>query len=285
VASMKRTKREMLGVVVLLAIAGSVLAQDTAASGKALTYDVVSIKPHDPSESNTRLQMNPGGYIATNAWVRMLIQNAYDLKMPDQILGLPSAMGDARFNVEAKMDGETAAALKAMNNDERAAQRRLMMQALLADRFHLKVHHESRVMPLYELVVAKNGFKLKEADPNNTYASGFKGPNGSGAGMTSFRMSGKASTVTMQGTELSALTNILSQQLHRQVVDKTGLKGKYDMTLEWTPEDALAQSTAVDDAKPGIFTALQEQLGLKLESTKGPVDVIVIDGIEMPAAN
>lgn len=283
--SMKRVKRGVLCLVALLATAGSVLGQNAVASGKALTYDVVSIKPHDPSESNTRFQMTPGGYIATNAWVKMLIQNAYDLKMPDQIFGLPGAMGDARFDVEAKMDAETAAALKAMNNDDRAAQRRLMMQAMLADRFHLKVHHESRVMPLYELVVAKNGFKLKESDPNNTYANGFKGPNGSGAGMTSFRMNGKAVTLTMQGTELSSLTNILSQQLHRQVADKTGLKGKYDATLEWTPEEASMQGTAGDDAKPGIFTALQEQIGLKLESTKGSVDVIVVDGIEMPAAN
>ena len=104
-----------------------------------------------------------------------LLQNAYGLKMPDMLSGLPGWADSAKFDVEAKMDAETIAALKAMPKEQADEQRRQMMQAMLADRFKLKVHRETKELPIYSLVIAKGGFKLKDADPNSTYPDGIKG--------------------------------------------------------------------------------------------------------------
>ncbi len=137
----------------------------------------------------------------------MIIQNAYGLKMPDMISGLPGWADSAAFDIEAKMDAETMAALKAMPKEQADEQRRLMMQAMLADRFKLKVHHETKELPIYSLVIAKGGFKLKDADPNNTYSDGIKGFDGvAHPGM--MRMGrGK---LTGQGFGMSGLANLLS---------------------------------------------------------------------------
>jgi uncharacterized protein (TIGR03435 family) len=169
-----------------------------------------------------------------------------------------------------------------------------MLQPLLAERFKLKAHTETKQLPVYELIVAKGGPKLKEATPGDTYANGFKGPDGVGRGGMMRMGRGQ---LTGQGVPITTLTNLLSQQLQRTVVDKTGLTGKYDLELNWTPEQgegglgpppgaASPQAEPAPDATgPSIFTALQEQLGLKLQSTKGPVETLVIDHAEMPSEN
>jgi uncharacterized protein (TIGR03435 family) len=152
-------------------------------------------------------------------------------------------------------------------------QRRTMFQQILADRFKLVAHHETRELPIYQLTIGKNGSKLKESapdDPASTKPSRKGIMFGPGRGK-----------VTATGGSLSMFITALSRQLGRIIVDKTGLTGRYDFTLEWTPDDAAPS----DQSGPGIFTAIQEQLGLKLEPTKGPVDVIVIDHIEKPSAN
>ena len=162
------------------------------------------------------------------------------------------------------------------------AQRRLMMQAMLADRFKLKVHHETKELPMYSLVIAKGGFKLKEADPNDTYPNGVKGPDGVGhSGMMMF-LNG---VLKAQGVPISNLANSLSLQVHRLVVDKTGLTGKYDFSLAWTADGVTPDNGLGAETWPSLFTALQEQLGLKLEPTKGMVDTIVVDHVEMPSEN
>ena len=159
-----------------------------------------------------------------------------------------------------------------------------MMQAMLADRFKLKAHRETKDLPMYALVVAKGGFKLKDADPNNTYPNGIKGPDGvSHAGMMMMRRD----MLTAQAVPISSLAGNLAGQLHRIVLDRTGLTGKYDITLRWSPDEMSneQQDAATTISAPSIFTALDEQLGLKLESTRGPVDAIVVDHIEMPSEN
>jgi uncharacterized protein (TIGR03435 family) len=208
--------------------------------------------------------------------------------MDNRISGEPGWTSD-KFDVEAKMDEEAAAAFQKLPQDQQATQRQLMLQSLLADRCKIKVHHETKELRIYELVVAKGGFKLKEADPNNTYANGIKGPEGHPrAGL----MMVQGGTITGQAIPISRLAAQLAGLVHSQVVDKTGLAGKYDVTLKWTPDEGgrvtmpgAGGTTPPDDSGPSIFTAVQEQLGLKLVSTKGPVDTIVIDHIERPSEN
>jgi uncharacterized protein (TIGR03435 family) len=282
----------LLAAAVWMAVAVPMWGQDSTTAKKVLVYDVVSIKPNKPEGDKFMIRIQTGGdrYSATGISLKGLIQYAYNLKMEDQISGLTGPLSSARFDIEAKIDEETYAALKKLSNDEGNAQRRLLMQAMLADRFQLKAHSETKELPIYSLVIAKGGFKLKDANPNDTYANGIKGPDGvSKAGMMRISNSTYNSTITAQGISMSALANNLTFQVHRNVVDNTGLTGKYDINLTWTPDDnravAPGDSGAPADSAPPIFTAVQEQLGLKLEPTKGPVETIVVDHVEMPSEN
>jgi uncharacterized protein (TIGR03435 family) len=276
--------RVLLFAVGWAAFGVSAFAQGAAVDAKPLMYDVVSVKQNKSGPGMMRIMNQPERYSTTNVGLKQIIQNAYGLKMPDMISGLPGWADSAAFDIEAKMDAETIAALKAMPKEQADEQRRLMMQAMLADRFKLKVHRETKELPIYSLVIAKGGFKLTDADPNNTYPDGIKGFDGvSRQGM----MSMGHGKLTGQGFGMSGLANLLSMQVHRLVVDSTGLKGKYDFTLQWTPDEMEGghQNAAPTESGPTIYTALQEQLGLRLDSTKGPVDTVVVDHVEMPSEN
>lgn len=270
------------GMAGWLAVAISMQAQ--VASGPA--YDAVSIKPNKGDGVMMRIMVNQGQdrYAGTNITLKMLLQYAYGLKTDDQIVGLTGAPDSAHFDVEAKMDAETVEALKKLSKEDALAGQRSMMQAMLADRFKLKVHRETKELTQYDLVIAKGGFKLKDADPNDSYANGMKGPDGTAhPGMMRMGMG----ELTGQGIGMPALANFLAQRVHKQVTDKTGLTGKYDVHLKWTPDDMPAESheaTGADSA-PSLFTALQEELGLRLEPVKGPVETIVVDHVEMPTEN
>jgi len=268
------------------AFSRTVYGQDTSTSTPTPTptFDVVSIRPGDANSTMRRIHITPDRYAATGTSLKGMIQQAYDLKMEDQISGVTGWADSARFDVEAKVDEKDVEALKKLPPEQRQQQQRLMMQAMLADRFKLRVHHERKELPMYALVVAKGGSKLKQADPNDTYANGIKGPDGvAHAGM----MRSSNNSMTAQGIPTGNLALSLSGQVQRMVVDKTGLTGTYDFELHWSPEELHGDSPS-DGAStqgPSIFTALEEQLGLKLESTKGPVDTIVVDHVEMPSAN
>jgi uncharacterized protein (TIGR03435 family) len=161
-----------------------------------------------------------------------------------------------------------------------------MLRALLADRFKLAIHKESREVPTYELVISKNGPKIKEGKPDDPTL-----PNG-----TLRVMSGK---ITGNAVSMARLASVIGMQLKHPVVDRTGLMGTYDFSLGWQPEEDPSQTLPgaegsqqgslpkLDSSGPSIFTALQEQLGLKLESTKDQVhvDIVVIDHIELPSEN
>jgi uncharacterized protein (TIGR03435 family) len=172
----------------------------------------------------------------------------------------------------------------------------LMVQGLLADRFQLKVSHATKDLPVYALVVAKNGPKLHEAKPGDTYPNGIRGLDGvAHPGM--MRMG--PGQLTGQALEMGALTTVLSQQLGRTILDHTGLKGQYDISLQWTPDVGEGMMfggpagpkppgenpAPPESTGPSIYTALQEQLGLKLDSTKGPVEIVVVDRVEQPSEN
>ena len=188
------------------------------------------------------------------------------------------------------MDEEAAAAFQKLPKEQQETQRGLMLQSLLADRCKLKIHFETKEHPTYTLVVAKGGLKLKEADPNNTYANGIKVPEG--RPRTGVMMLGPYGKLTGQAIPIPRLAGQLAALIRSPVMDRTGLTGKYDFTLEWSPDEGRGMTmqgagrpTPSDDSGPSIFTAIQEQLGLKLESTKGPVEYVVVDHVERPSEN
>ena len=236
----------------------------------AKEFEVASIKPGDPSTHQVRIGIMPGGrFQASNITLRMLMQQAYDLK-PFQVQSTPGWMDSDAWEIIAKPDGTLPPGPGAL---------RPLLQKLLADRFHLTFHKETKEMPLYALVIGKNGSKLKKTSD--------------GAGRAQIRL-GRGQ---LSGTAMSMdfLATQLSRQLSRMVVDKTGLDGAYDVELSWTSEDGPPRgpgegpegggAAPPESTGPSIFTALQEQLGLKLESQKGPVVVYVVDHAEKPSEN
>jgi uncharacterized protein (TIGR03435 family) len=231
------------------------------AQTSAPTFEVATIKPTGPStDGHTHINYPPGDRFSTsNITVLALMQWAYD--MPEkQILDGPPWLGSTRFDIQATADTDR---IKGLTGVQDRDLKRRMVQALLADRFHLKLHQETRALPAYDLILAKGGSKLQPSKSNG---------KSYGIGRTHFN--GEGLTMTMIAEELSLIAG-------RVVVDKTNLAGRYDFKLEWSADDA----PAADNSAPSLFTAIQEQLGLKLEPAKEPVPVLVIDHIEAPSEN
>jgi uncharacterized protein (TIGR03435 family) len=225
-------------------------------------YDAVTIKP-DP-DGHGFFKLSPDGFSMGGmpAWV--LTRSAYGVLMEGQVVGLPEWAKTEAITVQAKMDADTTRALRKLPPMEQWKQMQLMLQAMLADRFALKAHRETRDLPIYELTVAKGGSKMKQTSPD------------SGGGNANYA-SGK---VTAHEISIESVAANLSFAVGRVIVNKTELEGGYDFTLEYAPDGADAS-----DTRPSIFTAIEEQLGLTLVPSKGPVDVIVVDHIERPTAN
>ena len=237
-------------------------------------FDVVSIHLSPPSSDGHNHIWNDiheSHFRTGNLSIRDLIQYAYNLPK-SQILGGPPWLNSAMYDIDAKSDPEQDARLKAMSADDAAQQKRRMVQALLVDRFALATHKETRELPIYNLVLAKGGPKFQPATRNGATID---------TGRSRMHIAGSEDTIALLARELA-------QSQGRVVVNKTGLSGRYDLTLRWTPDDApppLLNGAPDPNAPPGLFTAIQEQLGLKLESSKGPVDLLVIDKIEPPSQN
>ena len=261
-----------LGLGICTVAASVAYAQAPLAETKTYTYEVASIKPNETGSGHTGIHRNPDRFSATNVPLKTLILMAYGLKTEDQIAAMPGWGSSAHFDIEAKVDAETTAALKAMPEEAKEKASDTMMEALLADRFQLKIHHETRELPIFALDVAKNGSKLKVADPEGKN-------NGS--------MQSHNTALTATGVPIAELCTFLSQRLHRKVEDRTGLTGTYDFTLEWAPDDATGDQPkdAAGNPLPSLLTAVQEQLGLRLESTRGPVDTIVVEHVAPPTVN
>jgi bla regulator protein blaR1 len=270
----------------------TVLAQTTpptsqaqAADGSVPAFDVVSIKPHRADDPHTSFGARADGYSATNVSLKWMIWTAYEIRMPDLILDAPGWADSERFDVTAKMDAEAVDRFRKLSNEEQRKQMDLMLQGMLADRFGLKVHHGTKELTAYALVVAKNGFRLKEADPKNTYAEGIQGPKGpAGAGSIAQGL-GK---LTGQGIPISRLAEDLGDPLESFVEDRTGISGKYDISLHWDPDPNRAANDEASSGagdEPSLFTALQNQLGLKLIPVKVPMDSLIIDHVARPPAN
>jgi len=232
----------------------------------------------------------------------MLIRTAYGVD-DSRIFGAPNWLDSEKYDVEARIENSVANRLGEMSEDQLNVERRRMLQALLAGRFKLTLHRQTTQLGVYVLVVANNGPKLEEAKPGNAYLNGIK-DNGEPLGTGVFKLgryAGGRGELVGQGLSMAKLLRLLSEDiLNRSVIDSTGLTDNYDFTLEWKigdesqgpmfkePEDhpQVTGSTPLPEfSRPSFFNAIQEQLGLKLESQDSPGVVLVIDHVEKPSEN
>jgi uncharacterized protein (TIGR03435 family) len=254
--------------------------------GQGLQFEVASVKPDHAGAGGSSIRIAPGGRLtASNASLRSLITAAYQVR-DFQVVGGPAWIDSDRFDIEAKGQGSAGG--------EQISQ---MLQALLAERFQLLIHRETREMPGYVLRVGKNGPKLSAAGESGCFDAGAGVPPPApqprqppfrpcgGFNLARDRMDG--AKVTM-----ARLASVLSRVLGRSVVDRTGLDGIYDVSLRWTADETqgfLAPVEPVaaiaDGSGISLFSALSEQLGLRLEAQKGPVEVIAIDRALRPSEN
>jgi uncharacterized protein (TIGR03435 family) len=261
---------------ILLFIAPHSSAQQpsqTVPAGVLPVYDIASIHENKTGTDNVRISTRDATFTATNVALGNLVSMAYDIRL-DIISGLPGWAQSTRFDISAKVSEPDIDALKKLSREQRHA----MLVALLANRFHLKAHVETKTLPVYDLVVAKGGSKLAE----NTIPLDQTGPLGLKPGS----MMISEAEMTAVAVPISNLAQNLAFRVERNVIDKTGLTGKYNFTLKWRPDELEGKADATTDSNaPDLFTALQEQLGLRLEPSKGPVDTLVIDHVEMPSEN
>ncbi len=273
--------------VLLLAVAapGVMFAQVAPAP---LAFEVSTVKPSNPDKPGGMLIVSQHDFQTEGQTLKSLIKFAYGLNFGGEqlISGGPSWIGSAKFDIFAKEDEETSAALQKLPNEQRNVQLQSMVRALLAERFKLKVHTEKKELPVYAMTMAKGGSKMTVSVPPAAGAA----PPPPGQGWSGIKRTGPGQ---MEGRnlDLQLLGNVLGMQPEiggRMVIDKTGLTGKYSFLLKWTPDAGMGGGDAgapADASAPSLFTALQEELGLKLEATKAPVDTIVIDSVEMPTEN
>lgn len=236
-----------------------------ALSQTTTPYDVVSIKENKAAPDSGNLNFYNEKLVVRNLPLENIIEFAYDVPA-ERVTGIPSSLKDRRFNIDAKIvpaDGSKPPEASASQD-----QARLIL--LLADRFHLTVHVQPKTMPTYDLVVAKGGSKVKLSQ--DELKDSTWNINGEGTSLV----------LTSKGAAMGDLAAALTDEVHRQVVDRTGLTGHADITLKWS-DDVATQQGGPDVIS--IFTAIEDQLGLKLVSSKGPVDTLVIDHAEMPSEN
>jgi uncharacterized protein (TIGR03435 family) len=299
------------------AIKGQAQSQSSTAGSPAWAYDVISVKPAKSPDSSGMMAAkmmldgrigvanSPDGITATNVTVATLIQQAFGVRS-DQVSGGPDWIRSQQYDVTAKLDPSLVDALAKLNRDDREAARRTMLEKLLEDRFQLKARRETRDQPIYSLVIAKNGPKLQESAPSDdASAKGKQNPSDMQADLMKKAQSASAdgggSMLGARGTTMANFALLLTRRVGRTVEDKTGLTGKYDVKLQYAADpnqSAIARGLmggepgqsdggprATDTPGPDLFTALQQQLGLKLEPGKGPVEFIVIEHVERPSEN
>ncbi len=277
----------LVGVIGAPSIRAQSMFQDTAGSSH-YEFEVVSIKPTKPGQVGMSMDaLGPGKvsdtFSASNIPLIAFIREAFGLPFGSddgRLSGVPGWANSERYDLEAKINGEVVEQLNKLSPDQRKLAVQHMVQTLLADRCKMVVHRENKDLSVYSLVIAKNGSKLQEASPDDNARAGMG-------------LKGRGGPLVARAVPIPVLAQQLSSLLNRTVMDKTGLAGKYNFTLQWTPDETqgptygkdLGPPPAQDTGGPSLYTALQEQLGLKLESTKSPVEVVVIDHIERPSGN
>lgn len=237
---------------------------------ESLAFEIVTIKPsHAPGWN---MYPTPDGYHGIGVSLRQLVREAYGVFDNNLLVGGAAWIDNDKFDIDAKFDPSNIPNAKDLTYRQRAD----MLRAVLADRFQLKVHFEQKTFPVYNLVIATTEPKLKEAPPEHLHSAPWGGP-------TCLHTRGRAGMMAVEGCGAGALADSLSYDSGRKVIDKTGLTGRYDFELHWTPDNTPADSPLAGG--PSIFTALQEQLGLKLEPATAPLDVLVIDSAQKPSGN
>ena len=278
----KKFRRYLRAVALLTAVLAA--ASTIYAQTPAPQLEVATVKPSDPAKEHLGLYWRqPDGFKCEGTTLRGLIGNAYSV--PSSVKGLvqagPAWMLSDAFDVQVKVDAATAERWSKLAQQPVDEERRTVLRELLAERFHLKLHREMREMPAFVLTVAKSGPKLQSPVTEKDLQAGVPQSRinflGRGHWQGHFAL-------------LSNLSRSLTGQPEaegRPVVDKTGLTGQYDFTLRWTPFDpgSAAAPTDPGDQWPSLFTALEEQLGLKLTPAKEQIEVIVIDSAEKPSEN
>lgn len=244
-------------------------------------FDVSTVKPSKGDEPSATV-FTPDSVRIVNVPLISILCDGFRTQL-SHIFGAPAWVSARHFNIEAKVDPEEAAKLASLNLDARRA----MLLPLVVERFHLKYHLEKREVTIYGLVVAKGGIKMKEITP--------AAPGSKEASQPSFLLNMGPGRVESNGTPLAFLALRLSDEVGKTVVDHTGLSGNYAFVLEWTPESSFDSGSAAEESRPktdpvkttalSVFTALQEELGLRLEPDKRLSDAVVIDSIEMPTEN
>ena len=261
---MRIALREKLLLTILLAMAVAATAQTV------LRFEVASVKPVKTEGDRGGMEILPGGGLRMGgATLESLIALAYDVR-PEQVSGGPPWVRTAGYNVLAKPEqADSAAGPHTAPGTPAWGRLRQRLQTLLADRFHLTVHEQTKPAAGYILVIAKEGFKVKPVDEADHTPAGTMRSHGA--------IDGRAGTMAM-------LATVLTGMLQRPVEDRTGLTGRYTYKLEYRQEDpGGGDSTA--STRPSVFAALQEQMGLKLESARTAVKTIVIDRAERPSEN
>ena len=247
-----------ISAAALFAITGCMVLGQTPTTPR---FDVASVKPVPPmAREPIDFQTQPGGRLRiTNLTLKIMVREAFGV-MNDQIAGGPPWFDTDRFDVMAKAE-----------DDPGRKQMMAMLQGLLTERFQLKVHWEEKKGHIYALVAAKGGPKLKPSTADRSYVSLSRNTPTDQVGV-SYTIRGQKASMALFAERLGKM------ELGHPVLDRTGLQGEFDFKLDYGTADN-------QDAEPSIFTAIQEQLGLKLEATKGPVETLVIDHAEKPSAN
>src|SRR5688572_2540968 len=284
-------ERRSMRYIQFLVLAAAVLAgtaQGQAQQSPAPTFEVASVKPNVDGPGKMQTVTRPGGvYLAVNAPLRLLIADAYLGNQPgaiDRVVGGPAWVQSARYDITAKAAREFRPTPPGP-----PAEMLLMIRALLEDRFKLKVHREARELPAYELVVVRPGaagLRQSDVDCDALFAAGQVTRPEAGirprCGVSNGPVGPSGDIGLIAGAfSMSQFAQFL-QRLGRPVIDKTGLTGRYDFDLAFAPMGSSTPDTPPDPARPTMFIALEDQLGLRLQSTNGPLDVIVIDSVEPP---
>jgi uncharacterized protein (TIGR03435 family) len=263
----------ILGLILTAIFAIPAAAQSDVTPAKLPAWDVVSVRLNKTDTGPVGTRFMPDGLHSQRVRIRFLAAQAYGVNS-DLVSGIPKSLDALSFDVDAKLAGEDTAALPKLSPD----QRRQLVKAVLVARFAWQAHWETKELPVYELVVAKGGPKLTPSPPS---ASPDTKPDSGMLNMASGTLTGK-------GITMSQLANGLAAEVERSVIDKTGLTARFDLSLVYTSQ-RFAQmeggSSGQTEDEMSLFTALIEQLGLKLQPAKGPVKVVVVDHVEMPTEN
>ena len=294
--------------LVVTATATGLLHAQAPATGSVdpnLAFEAASVKVNKSGERFIQFGSRAGRFVVTNAPLRDIVRFAYGVQ-PFQLIGLPSWADSERFDIVAKSSGD----VPPLGPNTAGAQNPIavMVQNLLAERFKLKAHREQREMPIYALTLARADGKLgpnlkpAAADCNALMAAAraggappqaLQGPPKPGEAPPCGMFMSPAS-IAAGGVSMTAVATALGQRVGRSVVDKTGLTGEYQFVLNFTPDQLppggaappgqppLANGAPFDPNAPSLVTAIQEQLGLKLDAQRGPVEVVVIDSVERP---